>query len=100
MSSLSKNFLRAILAFSLYLNAPAQPLAEPKTSEFENPPKKVSMTYFNGLENEELIQVFDPQKICEHCNQKGSFVIENDPIVGVCYQTLQKIYTNIEEIKE
>lgn len=71
-----------------------------KLSEFENLPKKVSMIFFNGLENEKLIQVFDPQKICEHCNQKGAYVIENDPIVGVCFQELKKIYSDIEEIKE
>ena len=35
-----ESFIRskAVFAFSLYKNAPAQPLAEPKTSELEKPP--------------------------------------------------------------
>ena len=38
VSGLAKKFFKAVLAFSLYLKAPAQPFALPKTSEFENPP--------------------------------------------------------------
>src|SRR5690606_37614014 len=38
VSGLAKKFFKAVFAFSLYKNAPAQPLAEPSTSELENPP--------------------------------------------------------------
>ena len=38
VSSLSKKFFKAFRALSLYLNDPAHPFAEPKTSELENPP--------------------------------------------------------------
>ncbi|MNV95928.1 hypothetical protein D3C71_1908750 [compost metagenome] len=38
MSGRLKKFSKAVFAFSLYKNAPAQPLADPKTSELENPP--------------------------------------------------------------
>ncbi len=38
VSSLSKKDFSALLAFSLYKKAPAHPLADPRTSELENPP--------------------------------------------------------------
>jgi hypothetical protein len=63
-------------------------------------PKKLSMDGFNGIETVKLIQVFDSEKICEHCGIVGSFVIENDPIVGLCYDQIQKQYENIVEIVE
>ena len=38
MSLRLKKSVIIFFALELYLNAPAHPLAEPKTSEFENPP--------------------------------------------------------------
>ena len=38
VSFLEKKFSSAFLALSLYLNDPAHPLAEPRTSELEKPP--------------------------------------------------------------
>src|SRR5690606_15703877 len=38
VSGRAKKLSNAFFAFSLYKKAPAQPLAEPNTSEFENPP--------------------------------------------------------------
>ena len=35
---LEKKSSSDLFAISLYLNEPAHPLAEPRTSEFENPP--------------------------------------------------------------
>lgn len=62
-------------------------------------PTKLSMDYFNGKEIEKIIQVFDASKHCEHCQKLGSYVIQNDPIVGLCLEGLQTQYTNIEEVK-
>ena len=59
--------------------------------------KRLSMDFFNGLETEKIIQVFDPIKKCEHCDKVGSYVIENDRIVGLCYDAIQKTYSNIHE---
>ena len=39
--------LPLLFAFSLYLNAPAHPFAEPRTSEFENPPGKTTIFTFS-----------------------------------------------------
>ena len=38
VSFLKKKSSRVFLALSLYLNDPAHPLADPRTSELENPP--------------------------------------------------------------
>jgi hypothetical protein len=38
VSGRAKKLSKAFFAFSLYLKAPAHPLADPKTSEFEKPP--------------------------------------------------------------
>ena len=62
-------------------------------------PEKIKVDYYNGFDKEKLVLVFDSEKVCEHCNEKGSYVIENDPIVGLCYPVIQVQYTNIEEVK-
>ncbi len=62
-------------------------------------PKKLQVQYFNGIENEKSILVFDELKKCEQCGIAGSYVIENDPIVGICLKQVKKEYTNIEELE-
>lgn len=64
-----------------------------------NNPKKIKVDYFNGIETEKLVLVFDHEKECDHCNEKGSYVIESDPIIGLCYPVVQVQYSNIEEEK-
>ncbi|MEE9339534.1 MAG: hypothetical protein V3U87_15785 [Methylococcaceae bacterium] len=59
--------------------------------------KRLSMDFFNGQETEKIIQVFDPVKKCEHCDKVGCYVVENDSIVGLCFDALQKIYSNIHD---
>lgn len=68
-----------------------------KLESLHNKPKKLVMDFFNGLDTEKVIQVFDENKKCEECGHVGSYVIQNDPIVGICYEHLQNQYTNIEE---
>lgn len=74
--------------------------SDDRMNQFIKPqiPQRLSMDYFNGVETEKIIQVFDASKHCEHCQKLGSYVIKNDPIVGLCLEGLQTQYTNIEEV--
>ena len=57
MSSLSKNLFIEFLAIGLWRKDPAQPLADPRTSEFENPPTATSKLISSRFSSPDIISV-------------------------------------------
>lgn len=45
-----------------------------------------------GGEYDDLIEHFDPVCRCERCGCKGSWVIEGDELIGLCWTHLKEAY--------
>jgi len=63
-------------------------------------PKKIKVKWNNGMEEEILNQTYDSSRLCEACDQKGAYFVNEDPIVGLCFTHILKQYgkDNVEVI--
>lgn len=62
-------------------------------------PQKLKVVYFDGHEDFEYIEIYDPNLKCESCNKTGSYFIENDfEKLGSCMFHLKQQYKSVVEL--
>ena len=67
-----------------------------ETSNNEKIPKEVKVMFFDGVENFELIEIFDKDLRCESCNQLGSYYIQDEiEKLGLCMYHLKMQYGKV-----
>jgi len=63
-------------------------------------PKKIKVKWHNGMEDTVLNETYDPSGLCDICDNKGAFFVNETPIVGLCFTHILKQYgkDNVEVI--
>ena len=63
-------------------------------------PKKIKVKWNNGMEEEILNQTFDQSGLCDVCDHKGAFFVNETPIVGLCFTHILEQYgeDNVEKV--